>query len=209
MKLLPWIILLLAIVFFKYKDEKIETSNTETIISTGTYEIVPILTGHELRNYKVLKEFTDVNGYSIHVKVRLADIINPKKNQARKDWYRKFMKITSKHVDFVLCDSNMNVSLIIELDDWSHERQDRKDRDQFVNTALTDAGLRVLHTPEINKECIDMIDSILNPSEPKLEREQPSYEEWKAKKIQDQIISPTGWIYNKETKLWDPPKNEK
>ena len=39
----------------------------------------------------------------------------------------------------------MNPVLGIELDDSSHERQSRKDRDQFVDDVFNKAGLKILH----------------------------------------------------------------
>jgi very-short-patch-repair endonuclease len=37
--------------------------------------------------------------------------------------------------------------LVIELDDASHEEEYRRDRDTFVDAALTAAGLPILHIP--------------------------------------------------------------
>jgi very-short-patch-repair endonuclease len=37
--------------------------------------------------------------------------------------------------------------LVIELDDASHEEESRRDRDTFVDAALTAAGLPILHIP--------------------------------------------------------------
>ena len=40
----------------------------------------------------------------------------------------------------------MKVVLIVELDDNSHQSQDRQDRDDFVNNALTRSGYIVVRT---------------------------------------------------------------
>jgi hypothetical protein len=48
-------------------------------------------------------------------------------------------------VDFVVCDAEtMQPVYAIELDDASHERQDRADRDDFVNKVFRKAGLPLL-----------------------------------------------------------------
>jgi len=76
-------------------------------------------------------------------KVRLLDIIEPRKG----DNYRSLMgKIQSKHVDFVICDQDLHIKAILELDDGSHDRKDRQDRDQFVDQILTSVGYKVIHT---------------------------------------------------------------
>jgi hypothetical protein len=51
-------------------------------------------------------------------------------------------KIDRKHVDFLLCDSrSMHPSLGIELDDASHQRAYRQERDRFVEEVFEAAGL--------------------------------------------------------------------
>ena len=46
----------------------------------------------------------------------------------------------------MLCDKeNIRPFLAIELDDSSHQREDRIERDELVNKILHDAGLPILH----------------------------------------------------------------
>lgn len=68
-------------------------------------------------------------------------------------------KINKKTVDFVIRDENLNAILAIELDDKSHNRYDRIQRDNFVNQVFRDAGIPLIHIKtsnsyekEINKE---------------------------------------------------------
>jgi hypothetical protein len=80
-------------------------------------------------------------------KVNLADIFyvaQPNENQA----YRN--KIDRKHVDFLLCDpTTLKPRLGIELDDSSHGRRDRRDRDGFVEQVFEAAGLPLLRVPAL------------------------------------------------------------
>ena len=66
-------------------------------------------------------------------------------------------KIKSKHVDFVICDKNMYIKAIIELDDSSHDTQKGKDRDEFVDTILRSVGYKVIHTRYITNEILDNV----------------------------------------------------
>lgn len=72
-------------------------------------------------------------------KVNLADIFfvaRPHENQA----YRN--RIDRKHLDFLLCDPvTMRPVLGIELDDSSHTRASRSERDRFVDAVFRRAGL--------------------------------------------------------------------
>jgi very-short-patch-repair endonuclease len=83
-------------------------------------------------------------GHQIPAQVRLANLIQVK-HSARRDklhWWR----IQSKCVDFVLVDkATFAPRLVVELDDASHDRADRRERDAFVDDVLALAGLPILH----------------------------------------------------------------
>ncbi len=55
-----------------------------------------------------------------------------------------FNQVSSKHVDFVLCDATtFRPVLAVELDDRSHLRANRRDRDAFVDGVFRTMGLGV------------------------------------------------------------------
>lgn len=57
-------------------------------------------------------------------------------------------RIDRKHVDLLLCDRRTLRPLLgIELDDRSHAREDRRQRDEFVDKAFRSAGLPLLRVP--------------------------------------------------------------
>ena len=104
-----------------------------------------LVTKAELRFYKSLQKAVQ-DDWSIFAMVRMADllrVIDGVKN--RRIWINK---ILAKHVDFVLCDSaSLEPILCIELDDSSHQRKDRVERDIFVDEAFESAGLPLLRIP--------------------------------------------------------------
>lgn len=120
-----------------------------------SYRARYLLTKNELYNYKLLKPIADAKGYVICPKVRLLDIIEPIRGQ--KKYKTLFYKIQAKHVDFVICDQGMHIKAIIELDDSSHDRQDRQERDRFVNLILTSVGYKVIHTRQITENIFENI----------------------------------------------------
>lgn len=80
--------------------------------------------------------------------VRLAEVlaVDAPKGADRSAWQRAFNRISSKQVDFVVCEaSTTRPLLVIELDDASHEAQSRKQRDDLVDRACASAGLPILH----------------------------------------------------------------
>ncbi|WP_442511667.1 DUF2726 domain-containing protein [Novipirellula sp. SH528] len=100
------------------------------------------LSAAELAFYRVLEQGVGQT-YSINNKVRLWDVLYvPRRDDSRT--YEN--KISSKHIDFLLCDPiTMQPVLAIELDDASHNRNYRQERDAFVDQALAAAGLSILH----------------------------------------------------------------
>lgn len=113
---------------------------------TKLYTPKPILTNREYEFYKKLKPLADKCGLNIYTKVRLADLVEPKPKGENPLWMECFNKIRSKHIDFALADGDTNIIVLIELDDRSHERPDRVERDDFVNAVLKNTGYTLLRT---------------------------------------------------------------
>ena len=63
-------------------------------------------------------------------------------------------KIQSKHVDFVICDQNLYIKAIVELDDKSHDQPDRQERDRFVDDVLTSVGYTVIRTRAVTEDTL-------------------------------------------------------
>lgn len=76
------------------------------------------------------------------------------------EWGQAFNKIKSKHIDFAIAD-NMNIMILIELDDNSHNRIDRIQRDKFVDDTLEACDYKIIHTrgntEEIEKQVNDIM----------------------------------------------------
>ncbi|MFK7767114.1 MAG: DUF2726 domain-containing protein [Mariniblastus sp.] len=122
-----------------------------------------LVTKSELRFYKSLTKAVQ-DDFEIFAMVRIADLLRVEKGAKN---YRKWLnKILAKHIDFVLCDpGSLQPVVCIELDDPSHQRPDRIERDIFVNQAFESAGLALLRIPTQPKyrsrEIRDLIDEVL------------------------------------------------
>lgn len=119
------------------------------------YQARQIFTRNEWVNYQKLRDVAAVKHYIVCPKVRLLDIIEPRKGEQK--YKTLFYKVQSKHVDFVICDQEMRIKAIIELDDNSHDRQDRKERDAFVDLILRSVGYKVIHTRQIGYDILDLV----------------------------------------------------
>ena len=95
----------------------------------------------------VLNQAVEDNAF-VFGKVRVADVLKPSKDVARKKWQTAFNKINSKHFDFVLCDKgDLSVLCVIELNDKSHNSKKAKDRDRFLTSACESAKLPLIQMP--------------------------------------------------------------
>lgn len=116
--------------------------------STASFPYVAhpvLLSPAEFAFLKVLDHAVD-DGHRVFAKVRLADIVKVKSMPDRSAWARAFNQISAKHVDYVVCDRNSSQILYaVELDDRSHNRRDRRERDEFVNQAFVSAGIPLVH----------------------------------------------------------------
>lgn len=117
------------------------------------YQARTLLTKREHQEYLKLKQYAADRGWLICPKVRLWDLIEPKKGRSNRKELEN--KIRSKHVDFVLVDPELKVIGVLELDDSTHDREDRKSRDSFVRDALEGAGITLIQTRSITPETLD------------------------------------------------------
>jgi very-short-patch-repair endonuclease len=98
------------------------------------------LSPSEMSFYKVLTQ-TLGDEFIICPKVGLKDVFFVKSRDNR-EFTIYNNKISRKHVDFLLCrPDKMEPVLGIELDDSSHRREDRLERDIFVDDVFNAAGL--------------------------------------------------------------------
>lgn len=126
--------------FFRKVVSPVEPAEEEVTFPYGLRD--DFLSPAELSFFRVLKSELPAEWHLV-AKVNLVDLFfirQPHRNQAARN------RIERKHVDFVICDAlTMKPLLGIELDDASHARQDRLERDVFVNLVFQAAGLPILH----------------------------------------------------------------
>ena len=130
-----------------------ENAQMGSVDYSQAYQAKYLLTKNEWYEYKKLQQYAENKGWIVCPKVRVLDLIEPRKGQ--KDYRALINKVQSKHVDFVLCDKDVHIKAILELDDNSHDKADRKDRDDFLNTILQSVGYKVIHTRGITEETLN------------------------------------------------------
>ena len=136
--------------------EAIETEpNQDAGDYKNKYQKRYLLTKNEYQEFRKLKQFASAKELIVCPKVRLLDLIEPRRGAPK---YKSLLyKIQSKHVDFVICDQNLYVKAILELDDNSHDQADRQERDNFVDLILNNVGYTVIRTRSVTDNTLDSI----------------------------------------------------
>ena len=103
----------------------------------------------------MLKKCAAEKNLQVCPKVRLLDLVEPRKGA---EHYKSlFYKIQAKHVDFLICDQDLHIKAVVELDDNSHMKADRQARDKFVDQVLTSCGFKVIRTRSVTEETLNGI----------------------------------------------------
>lgn len=142
------------------KESSLTTANNQTFytVKRESYEqIVPvkavslnyhytkrdlIMTPAETRFFKLLCHILD-DEYYVFPQVHLSSLLEHK--VYGQNWWGAFHHINRKSVDYVICDKqNVRPLLAIELDDWSHSLDKRKERDEEVEKIFEAAKLPLI-----------------------------------------------------------------
>lgn len=105
------------------------------------YTVIPnykmkenFLTSNELVIYKVLKKLAYELKLTLLAQVSLKEIIEINN---RRNSQQLFNRIMAKTIDFVLYNEEKNIiECCIELDDETHKKEERKERDKFLDEML-------------------------------------------------------------------------
>lgn len=137
------LVIIIAIVILEELTKKSKPQNNTW--NFNAYKLSnSIVTDQEMKLYKLLqKEIPAI--YVICPKVGIKDFVQITE---KKNYMKHFGHISQKHIDYLICEKEtLKPVLGIELDDKSHQREDRKKRDESVNTLYENIGLRMLRIP--------------------------------------------------------------
>lgn len=147
----------------KQQQEVKELSNVNVDFP---YRRTKLLTDAELQLFHFMENnLCQIDRITILAKVRLADIAEvDTRVTLKKDF---LWKITNKHVDFLICDKNtLDIICAVELDDYTHETQEAKERDMFIMQVLDSVGIKTIRIRTkiraIEKRDLVLVDDCIN-----------------------------------------------
>lgn len=121
-----------------------------------------LFTPDEQHFLRVLEEAAGT--YRVFGKVRLADVLVVRKGLSKSEQQRAFNRVSQKHLDFVLCHpDDLTVFCVVELDDKTHGRSDRRERDAFLERALEAAQVPLIRVPSRRSYNVEALRALLSP----------------------------------------------
>ena len=139
--LITYLILAGICFYYAYKDYFIKNDHIseDEFVDSSNYNIYytskNFLSPAEINFYKKMKPILDA-GYVIVPQVNLASIIEKHNAKYHSDLFR--------NIDFGIFDKDFNLLLLIELNDSSHQKSNRRDRDLKVKKILSDCKIKLL-----------------------------------------------------------------
>ena len=107
-----------------------------------------VITKNELNFYNVLMQIAKELDLVVFSQVSLYNILETKQDLDYKTKTIYFNKIAAKSIDFVLVDkNNCRIKLCIELDDITHKKEKRIERDKFINQLFKELEINLLRYP--------------------------------------------------------------
>ncbi len=163
------ILILVGLVFLAILIFLISSSGQSGSRTTGDslpYIANDLLLSRAERSFFGLLQKSLPEGVSAFPMVRVADVLSVRRPLSKSAWQTAFNRISSKHFDFIVCrDSDLHICCAIELDDRSHNRSNRVDRDIFLNEACSAADLPLIRVQNKNAYSTSDIRQILEAIE--------------------------------------------
>lgn len=148
------IIFVILLTIMKSKINSLQKEENKKVSEPMPYELVnSIFTKSEKTAFDIIKTVCDKKNLLLFAKVRLADVAKIEKGNNNFNYW--FNKIRSKHVDYLICESeDVKPILAVELDDYTHNKRERKERDIFVDEVYEKIGLPILHITQLDENII-------------------------------------------------------
>lgn len=151
----------------KVKSNKWPKNNTDTLKENDDDKLFTekcplikrkLMTKNERELYERIKEH--IPEVLIFAQVQLSQIVFHPQQGSKEAFYWN-NRINRMSVDLLITNTSFETLAVIELDDPSHKREDRKKQDQKKNKVLKDANIKVIRIPTGSNPSMDALRRIL------------------------------------------------
>ena len=136
----------LAVLFYILRKKR-EGSSVEQQM----YRSKPLLSANEKEFFNRLSQA--LPDCHILTQVALGALLQPNVRNNNKEYYRARGNFSQKNADYVICNKEMYVLAVVELDDRTH----RNDKDAKRDAMLVQAGYKVIRWDSKNKPTAEQI----------------------------------------------------
>ena len=110
----------------------------------GADEVWPFYAKKALSQPEQILYFRLVQALPEHIvlaQVQLSRLLGVKKGNNYQAWFNRINRMSA---DFVVCNKDTSIVAVIELDDATHQKEDRQAADAKKDKALASAGIRIV-----------------------------------------------------------------
>jgi very-short-patch-repair endonuclease len=110
----------------------------------GADEVWPFYAKKPLSQPEQVLYFRLVQALPDHIvlaQVQLSRLLGVKKGNNYQAWFNRINRMSA---DFVVCNKDSSIVSVIELDDTTHQKEDRQAADAKKDKALSSAGIRIV-----------------------------------------------------------------
>jgi very-short-patch-repair endonuclease len=110
----------------------------------GADEVWPFYAKKLLSQPEQVLYFRLIQAFPEHIvlaQVQLSCLLGVKKGNNYQAWFNRINRMSA---DFVVCDKDSSIVAVIELDDATHQKEDRQAADAKKDKALTSADIRIV-----------------------------------------------------------------
>jgi len=148
MYLIIWLVILVLLLLIKVSSHR---SHNRKVFKNNTYSYTAkqsLMTRVEDEFFLKLERAVSER-YYVFPQVHLSSLLDH--HVKGQDWSYAFRHINGKSVDYVLCSrETLLPTYAIELDDYSHEKSDRRKRDKEVERIFEEANLPLVRFKDKN-----------------------------------------------------------
>lgn len=132
------LLLLISAVFVFISILKAKTQGVAEEGIWPFYAKNPLTAPEQVLYFRLLKAMPE---HMVLAQVQLSCLLGVKKGSNYRSWLNRINRMSA---DFVVCNKDSSIVAVIELDDATHQRQDRQLADAKKDKALSSAGIRVI-----------------------------------------------------------------
>lgn len=157
MNMIFWLLILavavIAVQFFLKARHKVGEGNE----AWPFYARKPLSQPEQILYFRLVQALPD---HIVLAQVQLSRLLGVKKGNNYQAWFNRINRMSA---DFVVCSKDSSIVAVIELDDATHQKEQRQSSDLKKDKALSTAGIRIVRWQAKSIPDTAAIQSILSP----------------------------------------------